>query len=186
MTFTNGRYCPNVSLDSPVAQQSLNHLATTGANYVAVIVTQYQDNHTSTDIYPIYNTPIVCTNDGSYINCITATQTQLVNSINYIHSLGLKVLLKPHVDLVNDMNHWRGNIGDDMNQQQWQQWFNSYEKFITYYASIAANTSVELLSVSTELITASKQSDYWRKQIIPAIKAVYSGSILYIASDQLL
>ena len=177
ITFTNGRYCPNVTLDSPVAQQSLNHLVTTGANYVAVIVTQYQDNHQSTNIYPIYNTPVVCTDSGTYINCITATESQLVNVINYIHGLGMKVLLKPHVDLVNDMNYWRGNIGDGMTTQQWQEWFNSYQKFITYYASIATNTSVELFSVSCELITASKQEQYWRNQIIPEIKKYYSGPV---------
>ena len=170
ITFTNGRYCPNITLDSPVAHESLDHLRSTGANYVAVIVTQYQDTHQSTDIYPIYGEPVVCTDSDSYINCVTATPSQVTNAIDYIHALGLKVMLKPHVDLVNDMGYWRGNIGDGMSAQQWTQWFAAYEAFITLYARIAQNASVEMFSVSCELITASKQDTFWRQQILPAIK----------------
>ena len=40
MTYTNERYCPNVSMLSPVGMESLQHLATTGTNFVAVVVTQ--------------------------------------------------------------------------------------------------------------------------------------------------
>merc|ERR1712228_702440 len=80
-----------------------------------------------------------------------------------------------HIDLVNDTGFWRGNIGNDMQSKQWEDWFNSYEIFITFYAEMAQNLSVELLSVSCELITASKQEMYWRNQIIPSIKNVYKG-----------
>eukprot|EP00672_Neobodo_designis_P006156 CAMPEP_0174870066 /NCGR_PEP_ID=MMETSP1114-20130205/69020_1 /TAXON_ID=312471 /ORGANISM="Neobodo designis, Strain CCAP 1951/1" /LENGTH=76 /DNA_ID=CAMNT_0016105329 /DNA_START=70 /DNA_END=296 /DNA_ORIENTATION=+ len=44
MTFTNERYCPNVTLASAAANRSLAHLATTGANSVSIVVTQYQRN----------------------------------------------------------------------------------------------------------------------------------------------
>ena len=62
ITFTNGKYCPNVTFDSPRALDSLRRrcdphtlisaapthhdhvlrLAATGATHVAVVVTQYQ------------------------------------------------------------------------------------------------------------------------------------------------
>lgn len=175
ITFTNGRYCPNVTLDSNIAYDSLLHLESTGANSVSVIVTQYQTNITSTNIYPIYGTPIPCTDGVNVIiNCITATMNELVNVINYIHNnLHLKVMLKPHIDLINDPNHWRADIGTGMTSNQWNEWFISYTNFILYYATIAQNTSVELFSVSCELIEASKQETYWRN-LIPKIRNIYT------------
>lgn len=38
VTFTSGKYCPNVTLDSDDAKYSLRQLKATGANYIALIV----------------------------------------------------------------------------------------------------------------------------------------------------
>eukprot|EP01084_Bolivina_argentea_P035512 65865_1 len=173
MTFTNERYCPNISMDSKVGLDSMKHLATTGTNTVAIVVTQYQMNITSTNIYPIYNTPILCTSTPSGY-CVTATNESLINTINNAHNLGMKVLLKPHIDLINDSKNWRGNIGIGMTQNQWNNWFNSYENYIMQYAEIAANTSVEMFSVSTELVTPSTQETFWRA-LVPKIRNIYKG-----------
>jgi hypothetical protein len=42
ITFTGGRYCPNVTMGNPASSRSLAHLASTGASWVAIVVTQYQ------------------------------------------------------------------------------------------------------------------------------------------------
>lgn len=39
ITFTNGKYCPNVTFDSPEALYSLTQLRLTGADSVAIVVT---------------------------------------------------------------------------------------------------------------------------------------------------
>ena len=59
ITFTNGKYCPNVTFESPAALTSLQRLAATGASHVAVIVTQYQRFHNSTAIRPLYRPGLV-------------------------------------------------------------------------------------------------------------------------------
>jgi len=41
ITFTGGRYCPNITIDSQDSFYSLRQLKSTGANYVALIVTEY-------------------------------------------------------------------------------------------------------------------------------------------------
>ena len=41
ITFTDDKYCPEVPYDSKEAFYSLKQLASTGANYVSIVVTFY-------------------------------------------------------------------------------------------------------------------------------------------------
>lgn len=104
--------------------RSLEHLQSTGANWVAIVVTQYQDKIDTTDIYPLYD-PIY----SDYYTYITATNQELASAIEKAHELNMKVMLKPHIDLTRDPNHWRGDIGRGFkNESQWSSWFDSYTK----------------------------------------------------------
>jgi len=42
---------------------------------------------------------------------VSASDSSLVDVINKSHRLGLKVMLKPHIDITNDPEFWRGDIG---------------------------------------------------------------------------
>ena len=171
MTLTNGVYCPNVTFDSPITYDSLKHIKSIGTNWISIVVTQFQQQHNSTDIFPIHNHSII--GNLNHI-CYTAKEHELIAAINYSHSLGLKVMLKPHIDLIDDSNNWRGTIGNGMDASQWSLWFESYTKFLLYYAQIAQETRCEMLSVSTELIIVSEQEELWRT-LIPKVRAVYDG-----------
>jgi len=86
-------------------------------------------------------------------------------------------MLKPHVDLLNDPSHWRGQIGTNFDSRQWSQWFASYAPFILQYAALAEkfrHLGVSMFSVSCELIEASEQESYWR-EIISRVRGVYHG-----------
>eukprot|EP01112_Ceratiomyxa_fruticulosa_P015433 TRINITY_DN4538_c0_g1_i2.p1 TRINITY_DN4538_c0_g1~~TRINITY_DN4538_c0_g1_i2.p1 ORF type:complete len:393 (-),score=64.31 TRINITY_DN4538_c0_g1_i2:40-1218(-) len=169
MTFTGDKYCPNVTFSSPSAKDSLYHLYTTGANFVSIVVTQYQQLHNTTKIFPIY-TPIY----SSYYTYITANLSDLAVAIDNAHALGMGVMLKPQVDLTEDPSYWRGQIGEGFNATQWDDWFESYTNMILEYAEFAQKMNVEQLSVSCELITASLQEAHWRA-LIPQIRQVYTG-----------
>ena len=173
MTFTNERYCPNISMDSDVGYDSLKHMATTGTNYVAIVVTQYQMNISSTTIFPVFNEPIPCSVTPSGV-CLTATNASLIQTITNAHNLGMKVFLRAYVNLVADPKHWTGDIGKFFNDSQWNLWFMEYTKFILGYAELAQQNNVEMFSVSGELVDASKQEKYWR-ELIPKIRSVYDG-----------
>lgn len=175
MTFTNERYCPNVTIASTRAVQSLQHLATTGANYVALVVTWYQDDVTSTEIYPVFGDPVRCT-ATPHGYCSTATDDEVLAAITTIHSLGMKVLLKPQIDFLKaaNPNSWRGDIGEGMTAVQWEQWFNSYTAMIVHYAAIAELRGVGVFSVSCELVTASRQEVYWRDMVISAVRNAFT------------
>lgn len=76
----------------PEADRSLANLGTTGAECISLIVTCYQETVTATQIA-----------------CLTDTRTpsdeDLVHVIDLAHSLGMSVMLKPHVDL-NDFRFY--------------------------------------------------------------------------------
>ncbi len=61
-----------------------------------------------------------------------------------------------------------------MTQNQWNQWFLSYELYIMQYVEIAQMSDVEMLSVSTELVTPSTQETFWRG-LVPKIRGIYNG-----------
>ena len=175
MTFTNERYCPNVTLASAAANRSLAHLATTGANSVSIVVTQYQSTTTSTDIYPVAApTPCTTTPNGW---CVTATDAEVEQSIGAAHALGFKVMLKLQIDLIDAPGKWRGDIGVNMTSADWTAWFASYRRAILRYAAIAERRGVHMLSVSCELVEASKQEAHWRR-VVAGIRAVYSGVLI--------
>lgn len=175
ITFVGDRYCPEVSFDDPDAFESLRKLKLTGANSVAIVVTEYQDYADSHDgIYPVYDHFF---RDDYYLYK-TETPEAILKIIDYAHQIGLSVLLKPHIDVSkeNNFNIWRGMIGTNFTQEQWDKWFIYYENFIMKYAKIAQESNSEMFSISCELIQASRQTDHWRR-IIKNIRVFYNGII---------
>ena len=74
----------------PASDLSLARLAATGANWISLLATGYQDNISSTTIYT---------------NTATPTDADLIHTITEAHRLGLRVMLKPHLDLWDDPDH---------------------------------------------------------------------------------
>ncbi|MGA2329314.1 MAG: hypothetical protein ABSH05_23885 [Bryobacteraceae bacterium] len=147
------------------ATTSRQALATTHANWASVLVTWYQSTITSTSI--------------AADSIKTPTDDALRQAIQELHNQGLKVMLKPHVDLSQDPNHWRGEI----NPADRDAWFASYKPFILKYAQMAQDQGVEGLCIGTELIQMSGtvNRDRWNN-VIDAIRAVYSGVLTYAAN----
>ncbi len=177
ITFTDDKYC-NISFSTTAANHSLTQLAATGANWVSIVVTQYQETANSTKVFPVTQ-PIF----GSYYTYITATDDSLRIAVQRSHALGLSVMLKPQVDLLNDSAHWRGNIGDGFSSQQWDAWFASYGAMLLNYAKLAQQEHVEMLAVSTELIAACLQppKERWL-QLLKKVRAVYNGRLVNAAN----
>jgi uncharacterized lipoprotein YddW (UPF0748 family) len=149
-----------------VADRSLRNLAPTGAKWISLVVTGYQETIASTTITRLLQ--------------MTPADEDLVHAIARAHSLGMKVMLKPHVDLSNDPGHWRGEIGFD-NEADWSAWFTSYREFIYHYAELAESNGVEQFCVGTELVGTSQREDDWRA-VIAGVRARFSGSLTYAAN----
>jgi hypothetical protein len=138
-----------------------------------VVVQCHQDTVTSTEI-----------------NCDTnmvPTDAELTHVIQVAHANGLNVMLKPHIALSNDPDHWRGQIdfGDD--EVQWAAWFSSYTDFILHYAQLAQSLQVEQFCVGTELydswqgIGPARRTSDWRN-VIAQVRQTFSGPLTYAAN----
>lgn len=189
ITFTGGRYCPNVTMGSTRSLQSLEHLASTGATWVAIVVTQYQWRLDSTRIFPLYNgSEVFDVDNGGYYEFVTLTEAEVTAAIRHAHALGLRVMLKPHVDLLRNNKpagaFWRGDIGgcpaawnasvQRFTPGQWDAWFASYEAFLLPYARLAQREGVAMLSVNTELYCPNIQEQHWRT-LLPRVRSAYAG-----------
>jgi hypothetical protein len=150
----------------PDADQALANLADTGADWIALVVTHYQDNISSTTIYTTTSTP---------------TDTDLIHAIAQAHSLGLKVMLKPHLDLENDPDHWRGEIGEGFTETDWNTWFAAYQGFIYHYADLAQAHGADQFCIGTELSASQDREANWRAAI-SGIRGYYSGPLTYAAN----
>jgi len=146
---------------------SLHHLARTGADWISLVVTGYQDHVRSTSIYR---------NEG------TPSDDDLIQAMNQARRLGLKVMLKPHVDLWNDPDHWRGQIGDEFTTEaEWQDWFAAYDEFIDHYAELAEAQGAEMFCAGVELEGTSHRAAEWRTAL-DGIRQRFHGPVIYAAN----
>jgi hypothetical protein len=160
-SYVSGEY------SQPDADLSLANLASTGANWISLIVTGYQETFTSTTIFTTTATP---------------TDADLIHAITQAHNLELKVMLKPHILLLDDPNHWRGQIGDEFTtESEWAAWFASYRDFIEHYTELAQTYGADQFCIGTELVGTSHRSDDWRA-VIAGVRARYGGPITYAAN----
>ena len=147
---------------------SLKEVSRTGTRWVAIVVNWYQQKNCTTKIFPSDKTP---------------SDTSVLHAIKTAHSLGMKVMLKPHLDLVDTSDgSWRGDItcASDMD---WQAWFENYRDFLLHYAKIARATGVEMLCIGTELTSISEiKGNLWKDVVIKPVKAVYAGPLTYAAN----
>ena len=163
----------SVFFDFEDVEDPITSLKTNGFNMVAVVSTKYMDSKTSTEI--------------GFVDKKSHTPEELAALIEDIHAKGMKVLLKPHVDVKDDS--WRGEIGLPANasaeeKKQWAKaWFDAYAKFIINYAKMAEAHKVGMLAVGTEFksINGSEYRKEWEK-VIRSIRDVYSGMLTYAAN----
>lgn len=151
---------------SAEADRALEGIADTGVEWTSLVAWNLADNINSTTVYP------------SSQSGITPSDDALIHAIEKAHSLGLQVMLYPHLELANDSSHWYGEIGENFSPDQWDEWFDSYTQFISHYADLAAENGVEQFSVGSELIYSEKQESHWR-ELISTIRQKYDGSLIY-------
>ncbi|MDD8015667.1 MAG: hypothetical protein PHX45_08230 [Acidobacteriota bacterium] len=148
---------------------SLKALGQTGANWVSILATWYQDTADSTSIQPAGD--------------LTPSDASVGDLIVSARGLGLKVMLKAHVDLLDDAAHYRGEIGPRFTAADWAAWFDSYRAFILHYARIARDFGAEQFCVGCELGSTVSHETEWRN-LIALVREVYKGPLVY-ADDQI-
>lgn len=149
------------------AAHSMREMAeTTAANWVTIAYAALQEHAYSTEI--------------PYLDAPTVTDEEIRWAIREAKSLGLKVCLKPVVNVADGT--WRAHIGffdwDVPGEPQWGEWFASYTAFVLHSARIAAEEGCEMFSVGCEMVRADSQSDHWRA-LVGEVRGVYEGLVTY-------
>ncbi len=148
-------------LGTDASDRTLEHLYKIGIRHLGIMIVWYQDSIEENTIFP----------DAKD----TPEDQALAHAINQAHRLGMKVMLKPHVDIRTD--EWRGDIIPS------QEWFTSYKTYVIYYARLAARYNVELFSIGTELgnTTLPKWQHCW-EGLIAELRQIYPGYLTYSAN----
>ena len=154
------------SWSGPEAEFSMERMADMNVNWVAIALSAVQATPQSTEI-PFREEP-------------TVTDDEVRWAIRKAKSLGLKVCLKPVVNVANGT--WRAHINffdeEVPGEPSWAEWFRSYEEFIRHYAEIAEEEHCEMLCVGCEMVQADKRDVEWRA-LIAGVRSVYSGLVTY-------
>jgi hypothetical protein len=105
----------------------------------------------------------------------TVRTARLERAIGISRSLGLHVVLRPYVDLLN--RGWRGNVrpGDPA------QWWRDYRHFVLRYARLAERTGVSTYVVGSEMKSQSGRSRRWRA-LVREVRARFRGAVTYEAN----
>ena len=145
--------------ESPELATTLDTIKALGLQRVTFISTWYQATLTSSTFARSEATP---------------TDSALRTAIAAARSRGLRVALKPHVDLPDDS--WRG----DIKPADRAAWFANYQSFVNTYAELAQETGATTFIVGTEL--ASLSTDPRWTLIISDVRSRFSGTLTYAAN----
>ncbi len=137
-------------------------------NTVVLDVVAWQKNTQSTEI--------------DYEGKMTVSDWEIINMIDYAHKKGVRVILKPVVNLLDGTNSSYINFFDNdvPFEPSWKDWFKSYTKFILHMAEIARETGCSILSVGSELSQSEHRQSQWR-ELIESVRGIYSGFVTYNA-----
>lgn len=144
------------------SNESLSRLKETRTEWVAICVFWYQTNITTVDIRP----------DPER----TPSNESVEIAIKRCHELGLRVMLKPMVEL-NEYNQKRKDILPS------EEWFRHYADFINFFAEFANQNRVDLFCIGCEFTSmiGEEWSSAWEK-IFFEVRARYLGAITYAES----
>ena len=149
-----------LAYSTEASNQSLDELKNIGCDWVAINVIWFQDQIDSTLI-----------EEDFYKYSVSAPS--VVDAIQYCHSIGLKVMLKPMVDC--RCGTWRGEFLPSAG------WFNSYRNFMNFWADLAEMNNIEMLCIGCEYVKTVGWSASWR-DIIQNVRDLYSGPLTYAAN----
>jgi hypothetical protein len=145
------------STDTPGAMHAI---ASVGADWVQLTPTWYQPTNSAIDIGPTEE---------------SVADDDLRQAIAAAHAAGLKVQLKPHVDVVGSDDRALIDPADR------NAWFGSYQAFITHYADLAGQLAADQLVVGTELGALSGDRGRWLT-VIDEVRKHYHGPLVYAAN----
>lgn len=103
----------------------------------------------------------------------------VITTITHAKSLGLKVMLKPHVWVSGQ--GWPGDFTLS-NDEDWKIWESQYEQYIFSFIPLADSLEVEMICIGTEFRQASAQRPKFWQGLIEKLRNRYKGKLTYAAN----
>lgn len=168
---TFGFRAENGWFSSEEAKKEADSIAASGADWVVLVVTVFQEHFYSTKQFKDFEK--------------TPGDLEIAEIIDYLHSIGLKVQLRPMLETLDGAGRlavWFPE--DDINgaripstsRSQLTEWFKSMTERAVYYAKIAQKTDCEMYCLDSELDRLVIYNDRWKK-VIEEVRKVYSGCL---------
>lgn len=151
----------NDAYSAPASDQALAALAATGTTDAALVTTWYMTSPTASSVAPTAQTP----SDASLLHAMATAR-----------SLGMRVVLKLHVDVAD------GSFRGDIAPADRAAWFASYTTMVDHYADLAAQGGAEMMVIGTELTSMSTDDAAWRALIADA-RARFPGALTFAANQ---
>lgn len=104
------------------------------------------------------------------------TAEGLNQTIPMFNQAGIKLMLKPQLWIRN--GEFTGKI-DPKSEEGWRSFKNSYKEFILHFAALAEHHQLPLFCIGTELASVVENDPVYWKNLIVAIRQIYSGKITY-------
>lgn len=152
---------------SRMAAESLKKQVNLNANATAIIPYSYIPNPQKPSYIGISNSS-GSENDESVIHAAYRAK-----------ELGMVTMLKPQIWL--GRGSWPGDV-EMQNEEDWQQFFEHYYRWIRHYALMAEIHRMDILCIGTEFAKATLQREADWRQLIQKIRKLYSGKITYAAN----
>jgi len=141
---------------------ALEQMTELPVNTASLVLTWYMEAPYSTQIWPHPQK--------------SATLEEIAQTIDSLHARGMKVMLKPHVDVLD--GSWRGLI-DPADPGAW---FESYRQFVGQLAALGAEKGVELFCVGTEFSTMEAFRAEWEAVIAQTRNQLPDARLVYAAN----
>ena len=159
------------------AEQSMAALADTGTQWITLAYMAHM---------PAWNKPEILWGER---DPDMVTDADIRRAIALARSHGMKVILKPMVDMSpkakpvkfrHEINFKTpgpdGNARDD--EAAWKAWWSNYEAYLLHHARLAAEANCEMLCVGCELKSTERFEAQWR-EVIRKSREVYKGPLVY-------
>ena len=165
---TFGFCAKNGYYSSAKAKDEVDEIAKTGANWIVLIVTVMQNHYYSTQQFRDFEK--------------TPNDIELKEIIDYIHSKGIKVQLRPMLECFDGEGRLSVFFPADRERMPGlactycSSWFESMKKRSSYYAHIAEITGCEMYCIDSELDRIIRFSPEW-KEVIRVVREAYSGPV---------
>jgi hypothetical protein len=165
---TFGFYARNGYFSTVEAQVQVERMAETEVDWVVLVPTVMQDTYSSTVQYRDFE--------------VTPDDSEVRRIIDYIHSKGIKVQLRPMLETQDGDGRLQVTFPPDRERipgratSYWQRWFHFMKLRTLHYARMAQEMGCEMYGLDSELDRTVHQNQHWL-EVLDAARSVYDGPV---------